>query len=179
MKKILISIFVVLLVLMSCSCSDVYEQTVIDDVESYNSIWNLPERRASEVSVLFPQTITKESCISFRCEHTTYQLVGTGWQVELVLQYDDESFNKEIKRLNAICDGKIVSGTSQYFNDNAFASVWNWNSCFEYAVVGNNTVSYVYLQLINKDELTINEKLVPHSYEMNMSDCESYSLYSY
>lgn len=179
MKKALCVIFVLILTVSLCSCNDAYNETVITDPKSYDTIWNLPERRVSETSALFPETVEDKRVIDLNCTHTTYQLVGTGWQVELSVKYDNESFNAEKTRLSDLCKSSIVCGSSKYFDTFAYATVWNRNSCFEYAVAdeNENTVVYVYLQLISKDDLKITGSRIPKEYDMEMSDSRSYSVY--
>ena len=179
MKKYILILLSFILALSLSSCSDVFEETIISDIEEYDRIWELPERRVSETSILFPDNVSKEQCLSFNCKHTTYQLLGTGWQVSLEIRYDDPQYFSEIERLNNLCINSPICGVSGYFNNSAYASVWNWNSCFEYAVVDEKekTVCYIYLQLIEKDSLTIDNKYIPKGYEMQLSNSKSYSVY--
>ena len=161
------------------SCSDVYEEIIILDIGEYNSIWSLPERSVNETSLLFPDEVSEEQCITFTCIHITYQLVGTGWQISLQLKYDDLDFENEINRLRSLSVKSPVKGYSEYFDDLAFAFVWNWNGCFEYAVVDEKekAICYIYLQLINKSSLTIDERCIPKGYEMQLTDVKAYSIY--
>ena len=164
-----------------CSCSNVYDETIISNIKLYDTIWTLPERRVSETSSLFPSIIEEETVINFRCKHTTYQLVGTGWQVELTVKYSDNSFYDEVKRLNELCYNSIICGESKYFDIPAYASVWNHICCFEYAVVNeeDKTIGYLYLQLINKDDLEISPLYIPKQYEMDYTDSLAYTIYSW
>ena len=179
MRKGLILIVVLSFIILLCSCSGIYEEKVINDPSKYQSIWTLPERRVDdETSLLFPDSIEGKQVIDFYCKHTTYSLVGTGWQVELRIKYEDESFIKEVERLKNMCEVSVICGESDYFDAPAYASVWNWNDCFEYAVVNeeDKTVGYVYLQLINKDDLEIDSDLVPDKYD-EISDSQIYTAY--
>ena len=171
-------IFLLITALLLCSCSDVYAETVITDIGEYDTIWSLPERRVSEGSLLFPESTDGLEIISFECRHTTYQLVGTGWQVELHVQLDGKSFGLEVERLKELCKNSEVFGENDYFTAPAYAAVWNFNGCYEYAVIneGDNSISYIYLQLTDKDDLTINESFIPEGYEMEQ-DGESFSVY--
>lgn len=179
MRRFLIAICVFLMMILT-SCDNIYEETFISDIQSYNEMWSLSERRAAELSLLFPTVVSKDECIKFNCKHTTYQMVGTGWQVELVVKYEESSFLIENDRLDELCKNSVVRGDSKYFENYVYASVWNWNGCFEYAIVDkeNNTVSYIYLQLTDKSELTIDERYIPRSYEMQMSGSPQFSIYT-
>lgn len=180
MKKYVLILISFILILSLSSCSDVYEETIISDIEEYDNIWTLPERRASEISALFPNNVNEEQCVTFICKHTTYQLVGTGWQVLLEIRYDESLYFSEIERINNLCTDSPICGSSEYFDNQAYATVWNWNGCFEYAVVDEQekTVCYIYLQLIQKDNLNLDEKYIPKGYEMQLSDSESYRKYA-
>lgn len=179
-KNILLVIsFILILNLASCSNADVYEEIIISDIKEYEEVWSLPERRADEKCILFPEQVSEEQCVTFACKHTTYQLVGTGWQLSLEVRYNDDLFLAEKDRLLALCTNSPICEYSEYFDASAYATVWNWNSCFEYAVIDEKekTVCYIYLQLIEKKDLTINEKWIPKGYEMQLTNSETYSVY--
>lgn len=178
-KKYVLILISFILTLNLSSCSNVYEETIISNIEEYDNIWTLPERRADEISVLFPNNVNEEQCVTFICKHTTYQLLGTGWQVLLEIKYDDSLYFSEIDRLNNLCTDSPICGYSEYYDNPAYATVWNWNGCFEYAVIDENkkTIYYIYLQLIEKKDLTIDQNYVPKGYEMQISNSEIYSVY--
>ena len=179
MKKYVLILISFILTLNLSSCSDVYEEIIFSDIKEYDNIWKLPERRVDETSSLFPTNVNDEQCVTFICKHTTYQLLGTGWQLSLEIRYEDSLYFSEIDRLNNLCGNSPIRGNSEYFGNPTYATVWNWNSCFEYAVVNEKekTVCYTYLQLIEKDNLILNEKYIPEGYEMQLSNSESYSIY--
>lgn len=179
MKKFLAIIIVLCFITICCSCNDIHDETIISDVELYDTIWELPERRVSETSALFPNTIKEQTVSVFQCKHTTYKVLGTGWQVELSVKYNDDLFNAEIKRLSELCASSPVCGDSVYFESFAYATVWNWNSCFEYAVINEKekTIAYIYLQLIEEKALEISSAYIPYHYEMEMAESQVYSIY--
>ena len=178
MKKIFI-VLIVSIALIFCSCDDVYDEIIITNVESYDSIWELPERRVVEKSVLFPESVDKQNLLNFKCKHTTYQWLGTGWQIELSLKYDENTFEVEKARLNSVCTDSVVCGNSEYFSLPTYATVWNWNCCFEYAVVNEveQTIGYIYLQLINEDDLEISSLYKPSNYSMEIEGEQEFSVY--
>ena len=181
MKK-LISLALIVFVLCGalCSCNDVQDEKIITDIKAYESIWDLSERRIGDYSDLFPKKVENKQVIKFNCIHSTYSFIGTGWQVELEIKYDDNSFSTEENRLKNVCKDSVICGNSNYFDCPNFASVWNWNSCYEYAVVNetDNTIGYIYLQLIDKEDLKISKKYVPNQYEMELQNSKSYTIYS-
>jgi hypothetical protein len=97
-KSILIIISLILILILS-SCNDIYHEIVIEEINEYNDIWSLSERRVGESSALFPESVVEEKCIDFICKHTTYDFLGTGWQVLLEIKFDDDSFLLEKERL--------------------------------------------------------------------------------
>ncbi len=156
-----------LISLLSC---DNYDETVITDVGEYDELWELPELRIVERPAVFPETLEGMNVEKFSGTHTTYLPLGTGWQVELRAAFDEDGIKDEEARLEKICAGSPVCGESDYFEMPAFASVWNENCCFAYAVVNEDEgeVTYVYLQLIEDGDLTISDYAVPKNYEMEM-----------
>lgn len=182
MKNIIIILSLILVLTLS-SCSDVYSERILSDAEQYEDMWELSERRVyhniSQISLLFPKSINEKQCIDFSCKHTTYQIVGTGWQVLLNLKYNDDEFANEVKRLSDLCADSPVCGLTEYFDLPAYASVWNWACCYEYAIVDKEekTISYVYLQLINKDHLCLEDVYVPNGYDQQMEGSE-FTVYS-
>ena len=178
MKKIFILICFIL-TLSLISCSNVYEEIIISDIKEYDSIWSLSERRVAEGSLLFPNNVTKEQSISFLCKHSTYRWLGTGWQLVLEVKYSDKVFLEEVNRLDNLCIDSPVCGSSEYFENPTYATVWNWNGCFEYAVIDEKekTICYIYLQLIANNDLTIDERYIFKGYEMQLTDSETYSVY--
>ena len=180
MRKILLSAVMLSVILFLCSCSQVYDEKVITDKNEYSFIWELPERRADERSELFPESIEDKDVVDFSCRHSTYFPLGTGWQVELCVRYDRETFSAEVERIRNKCVDSTVCGESGFFDAPAYATVWNDKCCYEYALTDEeeNTVWYVYLQLIDKDDLKINDSLIPDGYEMELTDSPAYSVYS-
>ena len=179
MRKVVVILFILILCFNLFSCSDVYEEIIISDIKEYDDIWSLPERRVHETSVLFPNSVSEEECVEFICRHTTYLPLGTGWQILLRIKYDDDRFISEINRLNNLCENSPICGYSENFDDYAYATVWNWNSCFEYAIIDEKekTVSYIYLQLIEKKDLFIEDEYIPKEYEMQLTDSQRHSFY--
>ena len=159
-----------------CSCAD--REIIITNIKEYGNIWSLSERRADEKNLLFPESVLENECEDFICKHTTYGLVGTGWQVFLKIKYDETVFSEEITRLKNLCEKSPVKGESDYFEKSAYASVFNSNGCYEYAVINeaDKTICYIYLQLIDKKNLIIDEEYIPKGYELEMNSY-SFSIY--
>lgn len=166
-------------ILCLCGCSDEYEKTVIDDISKYETVWTLPEHRASENSELFPSNIGDKKVNEFYCEHITALPIGTEWQMILKIEYGDEEYSTELARIQKLCTNSPVYGETDYFNQIAYATVWNWNGCYEYVIVDDvsHTVTYLYLQLKNKEDIFIDNTLLPNGYALEMDDVE-FSIYN-
>ncbi len=173
MKKIFLLVLCIVFVLCITSCSDAVETTLFTDTHNYTGIWKLPERRVSESSELFPKEIDNFDVSKFLCSHKTESLVGTQWQVELVVRYESNIFLNELERIQKLCEKSPVFGNSKYFNTDTYASVWGWNGCFEYAIVDSTefSITYIYLQLVNK-EVIVDETHLPIDYSMEMNTME-------
>ena len=164
-----------------CLCSFVgcnSTRTTIKAPADYDALWTLGNRRVSFSSFLFPTSIDTSNVISFGCEHETSFLLGARWQAVLELQYDSESFAFEKDKIKALCAGSVIYGESEYFDRETYASVWNTDGCYEYAIFDSdkNTVSYVYLQHKEKKDITLDSSLIPNGYEHQMKGAE-FSIY--
>ncbi len=176
MKRITI-LQLAFLILCLCGCSDEYEKTVIDDISKYETVWDLPEH-GFDGSKLFPCDIADEKVNEFFCEHITMLPLGTEWQMILEIEYDAEKYSAELERIQKLCENSPVCGETDYFSDTAYATVWNWNGCYEYVVLdeANHTATYVYLKYKKKDDISIDQNLLPNNYALEMSDIE-YCIY--
>lgn len=160
------------------SCDKSNDDNVITNIENYGMIWQLPEYRIVGPSVLFPKTIEDKKVLNFQCIHTTYSLVGTGWQIELNIKYSNDEMILELDRLENITKNLSNLQEPDLFRLPVYVTVWNWNGCFEYAVVNESeqSIRYIYLQLIDKNDLKIDESCIPNNYDISMKT-NSYSLY--
>ncbi len=177
MKKAIILLLAFLLLCL-CGCSDEYEKTVINDVSKYETVWDLPEHRIAEPSKLFPSDISDKKVNEFYCEHITTLPVGTEWQMVLEIAYTAEEYGTELAIIQKLCENSPVCGKTDYFNNTAYATAWNWNGCYEYVVLNeaSHTATYLYLQLKNKDDVSIDEALLPKGYDLEMGNVE-FSIY--
>ncbi len=178
MKKITI-LLLAFLILCLCGCSDEYEKTIIDDISKYETVWDLSEHRIDDGSKLFPSEIADKKVNEFYCEHITSLPIGTEWQMVLEIEYNAEEYNTELSRIQKLCEKSPVYNKTDYFNNTAYATVWNWNGCYEYVIVdeATHTVTYLYLQLKDKEDITIDNTLLPNNYALEMGDIE-FSIYS-
>ncbi len=176
MKKLTAILLIMTCLLCFAGCKS--EKTEITAIGDYDAIWTLSERRASESSFLFPTAIIPTDVQLFKCEHINTMPIGTEWEVILKLQYNTETFKAEADKIQSLCKGSPIHGESDHFDTVSYASVWNWNSCFEYAILNEeeNTITYVYLQLKDKDDISIDSKYLPKDYKLEMGTSE-FSIY--
>ena len=85
-----------MLMLTFSACGDNLERTVYTDINDYNDIWTLSDRRipgykhdAYGISVLFPQSVSELEVLDFYCLHDNH-LIGASYQIWLSVKYDDE-----------------------------------------------------------------------------------------
>ncbi len=177
MKKITI-LLLSLFLLCLCGCSDEYEKTVIEDISKYEIVWTLPEHRIDEGSKLFPGDVADKRVNDFYCEYITSLPVGTEWQMVLEIKFGAEEYNTELTRIQKLCENSPVYGENDYFSNTAYATAWNWNGCYEYVILddADYTATYLYLQLKNKEDISIDKALLPRGYDLEMGDVE-FSIY--
>ncbi len=104
-------------------------------------------------------------------------------QVFLQARYGDEAFAEEVKRLQNIkmVKGKeenlILSGIEQFVAP-AYACIYAWHNCYEYALVfeERNTIVYVYLQNMEVEDLEFNPIFLPGNYGEETS---GYTIYGF
>lgn len=176
MKKI----FIILLVisLMLTGCSDVYERIVYDDVEEYDLIWDLPEKRIVDLK-LFPKNIDDYNVTDFYCDYTVYFPVGTGYEVLLSVKFDENTYQDEIRRISNLTEIKKVQYDTNNFILPAYVSTIGYLSSNEYVLVDkeNYTLHYLYLQLVDKEEMEINTDFLPKGYDYGNVEGYSFSIY--
>ncbi len=175
MKKILSLILVLASVICFCSCAK--EETSITDISSYDTVWTLSDRKASSYSFLFPTSITANDVLLFSCEHKK-SFSGAEWQVVLELKYESDALELETDKIKSLCKGSAVFGESEFFSLPVYASVWNTNGCYEYAIFNSeqSTITYVYLQNKEKTDITLDSGAVPVEYALKMESA-SFSIY--
>lgn len=173
MLKKWIAICMIFVVMLSCNaCSDIYQLTEITNPEQYQDIWELSERRSFETDnffgslLTFPDTITELNVLKLYCWHAVYLPLGTGFQIHLSVQYNEEDYAEEIERLASIELTAPIQYNTQNFSVPAYVAVWNFRDCYEYALCDdeNHIINYVYLQLINSHG-KLDSSLMPVDWE--------------
>ena len=176
-----VAICMVLVVTLCCNaCSSLYELTEITNPEQYQDIWELSERRIYTSDPLygklltFPDTITESNVLQLYCWYAVYFPVGTGFQIHLSIQYNEEEYAEEVGRLEDIELTASIQYNTQNFSVPAYVAVWDYIECYEYALCDeeNHIINYVYLQLIANHE-KLDSSVMPVDWENG-----SFSIYN-
>lgn len=95
----------------------------------------------------------------------------------MTVKYDSNGFERETERIKKIGNSDI---TKNYFSNTCYATLWNVIDTYEYAIIGDNTISYVYLQFDDKksDDITLERKYLPQNYNIK-TDKAQYTAYNY
>lgn len=169
MKKFL-SVALIFLALFSlCSCNRIMSITETSKLSDYDDIFYLLENDYRYVvgeEMLFPERIEDLDVIGFTSRELTYFPLGDGREIQLYVKYNNVDFEKETNRIAELTKGSPVHGKSEYFSLPAYASLWNVNSSFEYAVINTNerTVRYVYLHQLDERDFSIPSDYIPKEY---------------
>lgn len=93
-------------------------------------------------------------------------------QICLETTYEESDFEKEVKRISQISinyNGKKnkILNDKENFNAEAYICEYNWNHCYEYALIVPETqqITYVFLQNVNKSEVKFDLDWLPDHYE--------------
>ncbi len=164
--KITLYIVIVTVLLVFSGCK--YIEKTIDSAEEYSQIFNLSETGLEDSFSIFPESIDSLETVFFKCIHTTLLPLGTDIQIQLTIKYDKQNYDEEIQKLERKCKSSVVYGENAYFDKPAYAFAWNYQGCFEYAVVNPETreIEYIYLQFVDPEDLFISEDAIPHHYEI-------------
>lgn len=146
------------------------------NINQYDEIKSLSDIYIND-SVLFPESVKDLEVEKFYCKITTYPLSYTNHEILLTVKYDSNGFERETERIKKIGNSDI---TKNYFSNTCYATLWNVIDTYEYAIIGDNTISYVYLQFDDKksDDITLERKYLPQNYNIK-TDKAQYTAYNY
>lgn len=171
-------VFIVLIIFifykgLNYADSGLFEQKTVTDIAYYDEMWDNPEKHEDyNKSILFPKSVENLKVTDFLFVYNVHLFI-TEWQIELVVKYDEDYFENEVERIKSVCKGSPVYGETEYFDKPAYASMWDYDSCYEYAIVDekNSEIVYIYFQYVYVDlyEFKIEEKYIPKGYR-NTSD---------
>lgn len=188
-KRIVIICFLVIFCAISFGCT-LSIHTFISSPEEYESAWSffgydrthtwLSMRGCCESFVptpLFPPSVSELAVNEF-CSVSYSELPFVEQhQFYLSVTYDEQEFQEEVARIDQIA--RIED--SEYFDLPAAIAVFNWESCYEYALFDedNLTVHYVYLESVSKKHLSVDEEYLPKGYSKKcyLEDAEVINVY--
>lgn len=137
-----------------------------NDPQRYSEIWELSGVRdpLEEENTIFPKDLSGLGVVTLFCRYDQQYPLGEGVQILLEVKYEDgEDFQKRIDELSQQC-----FGVDEYFTgvEKVFAVRFWDDYSMEYAVVNEDeqSISYIYLQSLPKDEIEIDEKFIPIGY---------------
>lgn len=107
-------------------------------------------------------------------------------QIYLSCTYDTETYQKEVERLSQInyeMNGAIksIKYEEDIFAYPAYVSMYQWESCYEYALVDaeEQKIVYVFLQGIPEWMLAFDEEYSPYYINQEGKELEKMTIYLY
>lgn len=165
MKKIYLSLLIVVIFLLS-GCSYISYKDYYTNPADYEKISLLSGfgYESGEVLEIFPKTIDDLNVENFFCRYDQQLPLGEGIQLILQVNYDKESYKKEIDRIKS-----ITYACDDYFceSDLSFNAKYLCNDGIsEYAAFDelNFSIYYIYLQYIPKNEIEFEHRFLPDDY---------------
>lgn len=122
---------------------------------------------------VFPESIKEENIENYyyKSQDTIF---SPECQVYLEAFYDDEMFEKEVERLSKISvtyqnKKNLIIEDNENFHGTAYVCEYNWNHCYEYAVISkeNKKISYIFLQNVKKEDIKFDSDSLPLQYGEN------------
>lgn len=150
--------------------TDVTEYGEFEGFRGYSKLYIFPEQISENVKVekylyKYDDTLFDATC-----------------QIYLECVYNDEGYEKELKRLSNIKEeyrGEVqrVSYEEEAFRYPAFVTINADNHCYEYALIlDGNKIVYIFLQFTNMEAVEFPLDYLPYNYEME-DNCEGESIY--
>ena len=153
---------------------DVYTST---DISEYGTF---EEFRGHSGLDIFPERIDGDMEVHGYSYYYADTFLDPTAQIYLECGYDEDSYLKEIERLQGIqkeYKGKTqtVVFDKEAFSYPAYVTINANDHCYEYALLlGENKIAYVFLQFIKEEEIVFPAEYLPKGYEETK---EGYSVY--
>lgn len=181
--SLLISVAVLLLApafLPSCQTGSVYKSEEYTDIATYSQMWEMSELHSD--LLLFPKEVSESDVKSFYCWKAEYKWTGTGYQICLTVHYEGDAFSNEIERIRNTESERPVRLDETNLSKPAYVAVWAQLGVFEYVLVdeANQEMTYVFLQLLTKENIKLDSTLLPNGYEayLDYPESEAFSIYN-
>ena len=149
------------------SCSYIAYKDYYSNIDDYDKIWSLTgfDHGYGEEPDFFPKNIDNLLVRNYLCRYDQQLPLGEGIQVFLEIAYtDDVLFAEEVKRISS-----MSFDCSDYFEESvlsAYATRLGIHYSSEYALIDNEgqIIYYIYLQNLPKNEIEIDNQLLPNGY---------------
>lgn len=177
MKKIIVILLIICMSFSLVGCA--YRKVTITDPRDYHKIETLPEIRDREALEIFPESI-KDKDVDFFYFRWDLGIIGcASVEYQLSVKYNETEFEKEYDRIKNYRgemvyledDGeRCIKEPLVYDDENfclpAYVAVLGHNSTNAYVLVDkeNKMMHYMYLCVLEKDDLHINRKYLPNDY---------------
>ena len=161
-----ITLVAFLLVFLLSGCSYSSAKTYYRDVKNYDEIWELTgfDHGYDGKSPLFPDKITDLKVEDFYCRYDEQLPLGEGVQIFLKVIYNEDTFLAEQERIANISTEDKENFTAVDFV--AYDLKIGDQGCWEYALLDDSqkAVYYIFLYNLPKNEIEIDENLIPQNY---------------
>lgn len=167
-KKIIVSITLIFCIsILFSGCFYPAYKDYYSDINNYEEIWELSglSREYKNSIKLFPKDINSLNVTDCFCRYDQQLPLGEAFQVLLEIKYDESNeFKSEMNRILS-----CAFNCDEYFEDNglsAYATLMKAESYYEYVLVNEETqtIFYIYLQNLPKEQIEIKSDLLPTQY---------------
>ena len=166
-KQTLLAVLAMLMIAALSSCGYFAHKTYYSNTADYAKIWLLSGLRNGDygISPIFPEKLDGMQVDDFFCRYDEQLPLGEGFQIHLNVKYGSESdFAAEIERISSVgkrCDDNFSD--TQY---EAYSLCMGEVYSYEYALADreNSVIHYLYLQGVPKDQIEIDNSLIPDNY---------------
>ena len=189
-KKFLVGMIlaVISILLVVFATNRYFSPKIIRDTKTYVS--NKENFEGKSGLLIFPDQVreneTEEYC--YWCKRNFF---FSDIQVYLRCKYSKERFLEEIDRLSEISltytwkSGERQTHTLHYNIDDyilpAYEAISGYGHSYEYALIDekNSSISYIFLQYVDKEDVIFNKQMLPQTYEENGDGMELFNIYAF
>lgn len=165
LKKLLSILCLLILIFCFSGCSyNAYKDYYY--IENYSELWDLEGLQLinGENQTLFPKETENLNIKNFYCRYDQQIPLGEGVQIFLEVCYNESDFSIEKDRIISItkeCDDYFINS-----NLNAYSLYLGEDNSSQYVLIdyNTNTIYYIHLQDLPKEEIEIDEKFLPDNY---------------
>ena len=185
--------FVLIFFISVCFVGCTYKQITITNPENYEKISELNEIRYKEAFDIFPKTIADKDVEFFYFRWQLGIIGSASVEYQCSIKYSDADFKKEVDRIKSYkgecwyddddkeyCKENALVYDDETFCLPAYVAILGHYATNAYVLIdeGNNTIHYIYLCIMSKNELHINKEYLPKEYsEFGNVAGQDYSIY--